>query len=95
MTPEVVNENVLLEVDYLCTKGLNGPKHICSSDVILNLNIHNNLVSYIRWKSFNIGLALLLGTTLAAVFLLCRYKYRSIYHRAYKKLKELTNPDKC
>ena len=95
MTPETVNEEILLEVDFLCAKGLDGPKHVCSADVLLKLNIHDNLVSYIRWKSFNIGLALLLCTSLLALFLLCRYKYKSIYRRAYQNLKELTNPDKC
>lgn len=63
-------------------------------DMFLKINIHNNIVSYIQYKSINIGLILLLLTILAALVLLCRYKYRSIYMKKYQDLKDLTNPQK-
>jgi len=63
-------------------------------EVALKVNIHTNILSYVQYKSINIGLILLLATVFAALVLLCRYKYNSIYQTKYQDLKELTNPQK-
>jgi hypothetical protein len=61
----------------------------------MHIDIHNNIVSYVQYKSVNIALTLILATSLVALLLLCKTKYNSIYNRAREDLKELTNPTKC
>ena len=89
-----VYQTVELQVDYMCNENKDKKiAEVCSSSTLLHLNIHNKMISYIQYKSFNLGVVFILFTASVALFLLCRFKYKSIYRAYSKRLRELMSPD--
>ena len=89
---EPVETTTVFEISYLCLKGNSTLKEPCQATIELKTSIHGNIVSYVKYKSINIGIVFVLFTVLFAVFLLCRYKYGSLHDQARREFKELTSP---
>jgi hypothetical protein len=92
---EPVDVTLPVEVDYMCEKKENSIAELCIAKALLKISIHNSIVSFVQYKSINLGIVFTLFTVMLALFLICRYKYRSIKDRAYRELRELTNPQHC
>ncbi len=58
----------------------------------MDVELHNKNLSYVKSRSINLAVILLLVTTVLALSMICYRKYKRIEERAMEELRNLTNP---